>query len=108
MSKTIELPGVTTDPGIGSPREDVDDAVKNAFAKRWVLLLWNDDHNPMDYVVMCIIEILAMDVEKAIKLMASAHKTGKVGVAMDHREKLELYHEQFGEKGLTTTIESLD
>ena len=71
----------------------------------WKVLLHNDDHNSMEFVVLTIIELTTLNEEEAIQRMVEAHKSGVALLLTTHKERAELYKDQFTSKGLTVTIE---
>lgn len=72
---------------------------------RFKVLLHNDDHNTMEYVVRVIQKLTPLSKEEAILRMREAHETGVSLLLVTHKERAELYVEQFASCGLTTTIE---
>jgi ATP-dependent Clp protease adaptor protein ClpS len=71
----------------------------------WKVLLHNDDKNDMLYVVETIVDLTPLNEEDAVLRMAEAHKTGVALLLTTHKERAELYQEQFTSKQLTVTIE---
>lgn len=71
----------------------------------WKVLLHNDDENDMLYVVATIMELTPLNQDAAIQRMTEAHKTGVALLLTTHKERAELYKDQFESKGLTVTIE---
>lgn len=71
----------------------------------WRVLLHNDDKNEMGFVVMSIVELTPLNEDAAVQRMIEAHKTGVALLLVTHKERAELYQEQFKSKGLTVTIE---
>lgn len=71
----------------------------------WKVLLHNDDKNDMQYVVTSIVELTPLNEQDAINRMKEAHETGVALILVTHKERAELYQEQFQSKGLTVTIE---
>ncbi len=71
----------------------------------WKVLLHNDDKNDMLFVIATIMELTPLNEEAATMRMAEAHKTGAALLLVTHKERAELYKEQFASKGLTVTIE---
>lgn len=69
------------------------------------VLLHNDDVNDMLYVVRTVIEITPLDKERALEVTFEAHLSGVALVLVTHKERAELYQDQFQSKGLTATIE---
>jgi ATP-dependent Clp protease adapter protein ClpS len=71
----------------------------------WKVLLHNDDKNEAFFVVATIMELTTLNEEDATQRMTEAHKTGASLLLVTHKERAELYKEQFTSKGLTVTIE---
>ena len=71
----------------------------------WRVLLHNDDKNSFDDVVKGIIQLTPLTETDAIKRMQEAHKTGVALLLVTHKERAELYKEQFESKLLVVTIE---
>ncbi len=71
----------------------------------WKVLLHNDDKNPMDFVILTIVELTPLDEQAAKIRMLEAHDTGVALLLVTHKERAELYKDQFESKGLTVTIE---
>lgn len=69
------------------------------------VLLHNDDVNPMDHVVRAILELTPLRRLEAIRVMFEAHRRGLALVLTTHKERAELYREQFASKRLVVTIE---
>lgn len=69
------------------------------------VLLHNDDINDMLYVVRTVIEITPLNKERALEVTFEAHLSGVAIVLETHKERAELYQDQFQSKGLTSTIE---
>ena len=71
----------------------------------WKVLLHNDDVNDMDFVVKSIVELTPLNIDAAMVRTQEAHKTGVALLLTTHKERAELYQDQFQSKGLTVTIE---
>jgi ATP-dependent Clp protease adaptor protein ClpS len=71
----------------------------------WKVLLHNDDKNSMPYVISSIMELTPLNQQDAEQRMMEAHKTGVALLLVTHKERAELYKDQFQSKGLTVTIE---
>lgn len=69
------------------------------------VLLHNDDKNSMEDVVVTIVELTPLNKTQAVEAMLDAHKTGVALLLVTHRERAELYQDQFRSKLLTVTIE---
>jgi ATP-dependent Clp protease adaptor protein ClpS len=97
------MPTETLPPPVETPEEKV----KEAFEKNWAVIVWNDPVNLMSYVVFVFMRVLAFTKEKATRHMLEVHNSGKSCVAIETREKAELYHQQIQAHGLTVTIEQV-
>ena len=71
----------------------------------WKVLLHNDDKNSIDFVVQAIVQLTPLKENEATVRMLEAHKTGVALLLTTHKERAELYKDQFESKGLTVTIE---
>jgi ATP-dependent Clp protease adaptor protein ClpS len=69
------------------------------------VLLHNDDQNEALYVVRTIMELTPLQKERAMTAMLEAHTSGVSLLLVTHKERAELYQEQFQTKQLVVTIE---
>ncbi len=69
------------------------------------VILHNDDENSMEHVEATILELTPLKKEEALLRMLEAHQTGCALLLVTHKERAELYAEQFHSKSLTVTIE---
>ncbi|MFO0835290.1 MAG: ATP-dependent Clp protease adaptor ClpS [Phycisphaerales bacterium] len=69
------------------------------------LLLHDDDINDMLYVTATLMELTSLGKERSLMVMMEAHQSGVALVLVTHKERAELYQEQFQSKGLTVSIE---
>lgn len=69
------------------------------------VLLHNDDHNSFDWVIDSIMELTPHRRESAMLLTWEAHATGVSLLLVTHKERAELYQDQFKTKKLIVTIE---
>ena len=74
----------------------------------WKVLLHNDDKNELGFVVLSIVELTPINEQDAKTHMLEAHETGVTLLLVTHKERAELYQDQFQSKGLTVTIEPAD
>jgi len=74
----------------------------------WKVLLHNDDKNEYRYVVQTIVELTPLDEQAATIRMKEADETGVALLLTTHKERAELYKDQFESKGLTVTIEAAE
>jgi ATP-dependent Clp protease adapter protein ClpS len=71
----------------------------------WKVLLHNDNKNEFMYVIVTIVELTPLDADAAVVRTTEAHKKGVTLLLVTHKERAELYQEQFASKGLTVSIE---
>src|SRR3954468_12836722 len=71
----------------------------------WKVLLHNDDKNDFLFVIKTIMELTPLKEQDAKLRTVEANDTGVALLLTTHRERAELYKEQFESKGLTVTIE---
>jgi ATP-dependent Clp protease adapter protein ClpS len=71
----------------------------------WKVLLHNDDKNDVEFVVETIVALTPLNEHDASKRTLEAHHTGVALLLTTHKERAELYKEQFQSKGLTVSIE---
>jgi ATP-dependent Clp protease adaptor protein ClpS len=92
-AKPKQLPG--TKPGKKPPQ----------MLPPWKVLLHNDDKNDQAFVIITIMELTPLKEQDAKLRMLEAHETGAALLLVTHKERAELYHDQFQSKGLTVSIE---
>src|SRR5260370_42462542 len=81
------------------------DEEKVAKDRRWVVIVWNDPINLMEYVTFVFQKLLGYSREKATKLMLGVHHKGKAVVSNGTREKAELDVFRLHEHGLWATMQ---
>jgi ATP-dependent Clp protease adaptor protein ClpS len=100
-STTGTLPSPTSIPGTHP-------AVSPPAARQlppYRVLLHDDDIHSMGYVVLTLVQLAALDDRRAGAVMMRAHVHGVALVRRTHKERAELYQEQFRSRGLRVTIE---
>jgi len=93
MSETASTTAVL--PAVAEPR----------YLPMYNVLLHNDDVNDMEYVVETIVMLTPLTKLEAIERMSEAHSANCSLLLVIHRERAELYIEQFHSRKLTVTIE---
>jgi len=93
-------PGTETSPDI-----DVEEKLKEAFARGWSVIVWNDPVNLMDYVVYVFKSVMKMNEQDATRHMWEVHQKGKSVVARETREKSEMLVHRLRGFGLNATME---
>jgi ATP-dependent Clp protease adapter protein ClpS len=71
----------------------------------WKVLLHNDDKNEVGFVVKTIVELTTLNENDAKQRTVEAHETGVALLLTTHKERAELYKDQFESKGLNVSIE---
>ena len=71
----------------------------------WKVLLHNDDKNELVFVIKTVVSLTPLNEDAARQRTIEAHESGVSLLLTTHKERAELYREQFQSKGLTVTIE---
>lgn len=75
-------------------------------APRYRVLLHNDDHNSMEFVVEVLVKtVTSLTVPQAVDIMMEAHTNGMALVITCAQEHAEFYSEQLKTYGLVSSIE---
>ncbi len=82
---------------------DVEEKVRQLPPYR--VLLHNDDVNSFDHVILTILKLTSLNERDAVLRTIEAHEKGLSLLLMTHRERAELYVEQFTTFQLTVTCE---
>ena len=69
------------------------------------LLLHNDDVNTFDHIIRSVRRLTPISEEAAVVKTIEAHETGVALLLVTHRERGELYVEQFASLSVTTSLE---
>ena len=72
----------------------------------WKVLLHNDDVNYAEDVVRYVCRLTPLNERAAIQRVLEAHSAGVSLLVVTHKERAELYVEQFASCRLTVSIES--
>ncbi|MGV0024133.1 ATP-dependent Clp protease adapter ClpS [Phormidesmis priestleyi] len=76
------------------------------LAPRYRVLLHNDDHNPMEYVVQVLMKTVpSLTQPQAVNIMMEAHNSGLALVITCAQEHAEFYSETLKANNLSSTIE---
>lgn len=98
MSQTAPVISPTE---ISSPEGDVELDVDLP----WIVLVWNDPINTMDYVALVFRKLFGYSKEKADRLMLDVHEKGRAVVSSGPREKAEIDVFRLHEHGLWATMQ---
>ncbi len=71
----------------------------------WRVLLHNDDVNAFESVILTIIELTPLNEQAAVRITEEANRNGVSLVLVTHKERAELYVDQFHSRSLTVSIE---
>ncbi len=97
----VEAPAPTDERDV-----DLDDV--SELDTPWIVLVWNDPINLMEYVTFVFQKVFGYSVEKATSLMLDVHQKGKAVVSNGTREKAELDVFRLHEHGLWATMQQDD
>lgn len=85
---------------------DLDQDVLKKLCPPFKVILHNDDHNDMLYVVTSLCKAVpSLSEEEAVQLMLVAHNEGSAVVIVCPQETAEYYQERILSFGITATIE---
>ena len=94
--------GASTSPvELDEPTSDVDVDIDQP----WVVIVWNDPINLMQYVTFVFQKLFGYSKEKAQQLMMDVHLKGRAVVSTGAREKAELDVFRLHEHGLWATMQ---
>jgi ATP-dependent Clp protease adaptor protein ClpS len=71
----------------------------------WIVIVWNDPINLMDYVTFVFQKLFGYSLPKAESLMLDVHEKGRAVVSQGPREKAELDVFRLHEHGLWATMQ---
>ena len=69
------------------------------------VILHNDDVNTFEHVIRAILRLTPLKEPEAVARTIEAHETGSSLLLVTHKERAELYVEQFASVRLTVTCE---
>ena len=88
---------------------DIDKDTLRKLCPPYKVILHNDDHNPMDLVVLALVKsVPSLSENDAVDIMYTAHSEGSAIVITCPQEAAEFYQERIMSFGLTCTIEPDD
>jgi ATP-dependent Clp protease adaptor protein ClpS len=82
----------------------VDEDLRAAVDVPWILIVWNDPINLMNYVVHVFRSYFGYPREEAERLMLLVHNEGRAVVASGVREEMERHAQAMHDYGLQATI----
>jgi ATP-dependent Clp protease adaptor protein ClpS len=72
------------------------------------VILHNDDVSSFEHVILTILKLTTLNEHEAVQRTLEAHERGQSLLLVTHKERAELYVEQFATFGLTVTYEPGD
>ena len=78
-----------------------------ATSPPWLVIIYDDPVNLMEYVTLIIQKVLGYNVAKAHDLMLQVHNNGKAIVWSGNKEKAEFYVQQLHTFQLNASLESV-
>ncbi len=69
------------------------------------VIMHNDDKNTAEHAIITIMSLTPLNEQDATERTNEAHSTGCALLLVTHKERAELYQEQFQSASLTVTIE---
>lgn len=85
---------------------DIDTELLSRLVPPYRVVLHNDDHNSMDWVVLALVRsVPSLSFEQALEIMFEAHNLGQATVIVCPKETAEHYRERIESFKLTCTIE---
>lgn len=84
-------------------RPEIDEWVAND--RPWIVLVWNDPINTMEYVALVFQKLFGFSKEKANQLMLQVHNSGRAVVSSGPRDQAEVDVFRLHEHGLWATMQ---
>jgi ATP-dependent Clp protease adaptor protein ClpS len=94
-----------TSAAVQTPARPASAKPKHRKLPPYKLLLHNDEFNTMDAVVIGIVKLTPLSAAQAIRKMLEAHHSGTAMLLVTHKERGELYVQQFASVRITTSLE---
>jgi len=97
--------GAATTAPLEVEEPDIDEDVDIDPDRPWIVIVWNDPINLMEYVTYVFQKLFGYSREKAEQLMLDVHFKGRAVVSNGSREKAELDVFRLHEHGLWATMQ---
>lgn len=101
----MQMMMMTGSTGIPKTETDEDVTLDLSFMEDSKLVLYNDDHNSFDKVIMALMVYCQISSAKAAEISMKVHNEGKAVAKYGPRKDLEVIAGIFGELDLTCEIE---
>lgn len=102
-TRTVEAAETTTKPVVKKAPKTK--RPKARLLPPYKVILHNDDKNTFEHVIITITTLTPLSQQDALRRAVEAHVTGCALLLMTHRERAELFVEQFQSASLTVTVE---
>lgn len=83
----------------------IDELLKELVEPSKSIILWNDDVNSFEHVIICLVKYCKHTVEQAEQCAMIVHNNGKCSVKSGDNKKLKPIAEALQGEGLSVTIE---
>ena len=83
----------------------IDELVKELIEPSKNIILWNDDVNSFEHVIICLVKYCKHTLEQAEQCAMIVHSNGKCSIKSGDYKKLKPIAETLQDKGLSVTIE---
>jgi len=93
-----------SDPSL-DPTTDVKEREQARQLPPYRVILHNDDINTFDHVIVTILKLTRLNEQEAIARTIEAHECGQSLLLVTHKERAELYVDQFATCSLLVTCE---
>lgn len=101
--RTIDAATAGTTSPVEVKDPDIDEVVDADTP--WIVLVWNDPINLMEYVTFVLQKVFGYSHEKAERMMLDVHEKGRAVVSNGTREKAEIDVFRLHEHGLWATMQ---
>ena len=71
------------------------------------VILYNDDHNTFEHVILCLMRVFGHGEQLAVKITMEAHNTGRAIAEVEAETPAKLHRDQLVSFGLTATVEKI-
>lgn len=79
--------------------------IEPADDKEYKLILWNDDVNSFDHVILCLMSIMGFSPEKSESSAWTVHMKGSCILKTGSKDKLKPFKSSLEDQSLTLSIE---
>lgn len=116
VERWLVVPDVAGSSPVGRPEEIspekigsvLEEDVLVSFDIPWILIVWNDPINLMNYVVHVFRTYFGYSKDEAVRLMMLVHNEGRAVVASGNREEMERHAQAMHEYGLQASVAKAD